>query len=203
MENDVLLTPSTYSVSPISPNVQIHNSSVPVTPEYNVIQDTNSCDYPCEETSSNIDYIGIGLAIFIIIIIIISLIIYFISLTSLGTSRAGLIDDEHTDPAYNRGSYAILAAIVAFALVASSIVLFYYLDSVTIFLIVLVFISFLLAIISGAFGVYSSSAMRDIVDPDDEIRSAINFMGYAYIAIFVAAFFLLLLFIYTIIQYEE
>ena len=130
MENDVLLAPSTYPTSPNMQNVMIRDPAtivvsraVPVTPiipaaqvvpvpaaevasvapEYNIIQNTNSLDYTHEPTSSNIDYIGIGLAIFIIIIIIISLIIYFISLTSFGTSRAGLIDDEHTYPAYNRG----------------------------------------------------------------------------------------------------
>ena len=142
-------------------------------------------------------WIEIGILIFILILIVISLLLYFIALTNLGKSRAGLIDDENTDAAYSWGSWATLAIIISGALVITNIVLYYYLNIPNTLLKVLLFTSFILLMISGVFGINSYNSMFNIIneDPDDDITTARSNIRTAYIISFIASIFIIIVFI--------
>ena len=138
-------------------------------------------------------WIEIGILIFVLIICFIVAVLYFLALDSLGQSRAGILDDDPTDTAYSWGIWATLAIVITIALLLSCIVLYYYELSGQTVTKVLLFVSFIAVILSGIFAMKSRSNISNILNSDSEADYASNLMFYAIIASFIAAFFIFIL----------
>ena len=148
-------------------------------------------------------WIDIGLLVFILIICFIIVVLMFMSLTNLGSSRAGIIDDQVADTAYSWGTWATLSMVISISLILSLIILYWYEVSGQLSIKILLIVSFVLLIISGGFAISSYNTINDINNPDEDINSASSLILYAAILSFVAAAFVAIVFIIDIIRPDE
>lgn len=148
-------------------------------------------------------WINIGLLAFTLILCFIIVVLYFYSLTSLGNSRAGIIDDQVADSAYSWGTWATLAGTIAIALILSLIILFWYEVSGEIVIKILLVVTFLMLILSGGFALASYYDIISINNPDQDIGTASSYMYWGAILSFISAIFIIVVFIIDLIYTDD